>query len=397
MPERLYANVKPELLRWARETAGFTLEAAAKKLSLSTFERLAAFEAGRERPTVVQLRNAARVYKRPLAAFFLPAPPPTPEPPRDFRRLPGVDVPEPSPSLRLEMRRARRRRAVALELAAELEIPVPEFTLRADPEDDTDAVAGRGREWLGVSLLKQSSWRGEYDALNGWIAALEDREVLIFQAGAVALDEMRGFSLSEPRLPVIVLNAKDAPRARVFTLMHELTHLMLHQGGLCDPSRVGRRTRTAEERIEVFCNRVAGALLVPNAALLEDPRVSRARPTTTWSDEDLRDLAQRFAVSREVILLRLLFLDRTSEAFVRRKLEQFKREYAERTRGEGGFAPLHRRAVRDNGRHYTWLVLESLERGHITLADVSDYLGVRLKHLPRIADDVRVAITETGP
>jgi Zn-dependent peptidase ImmA (M78 family) len=42
--------------------------------------------------------------------------------------------------------------------------------------------------------------------------------------GDIALEEMRGFTLAERRLPVIVLNAEDAPRERICTLMRELTH-----------------------------------------------------------------------------------------------------------------------------------------------------------------------------
>jgi transcriptional regulator with XRE-family HTH domain len=123
MPERQYASVKPELLRSARESAGYSLERAAKRIGLRARDRLAQMEAGERRPTVPQLRKAARVYKRPLAVFFLSSPPATPALPHDFRRLADQEPLGPFPELLLEMRRARRRRTVALELLEELGIP----------------------------------------------------------------------------------------------------------------------------------------------------------------------------------------------------------------------------------------------------------------------------------
>jgi Zn-dependent peptidase ImmA (M78 family)/DNA-binding XRE family transcriptional regulator len=396
MAPRQYVSVKPDLLKWARATAGFTLEEAARKIGVKP-DRLSGWEAGEAAPTASQLRNAAKVFKRPLGAFFLPAPPEEPQPPHDFRRLYGEDPGPPSPPLLLELRRARRRRALALELYADLEVTVQPFPLRAAVDADAEAVAERVRDWLGVSLAEQMRWRRAEVARDEWIAALERHDVLVFQTGGVEPGEMRGFSLGERALPVIALNAKDVRPAQIFTLLHELVHLTLDQGGLCNPERVRSRGRTADERLEVFCNRVAGAILVPAPALLEQPDVASVRRAAEWPEDTIRQLAARFAVSREVILRRLLILGRTTEAFYQRKRAEYIEEYQARAAAAAeeeshGFAPFYRLVVRNNGRRYTQLVLEALKREQITPADVSDYLGVRLKHLENIADAIAVNV-----
>jgi len=390
-PRSARAAINPDLLVWARETAGLPPDDAAKKIGVKP-ARLAEWEEGRLHPTVTQLRKAANVYKRPLAAFFLQRPPARPQPLHDFRRFPGRERIRLSPELLLEMRRARRRRSVVLELLDDLERPVTALPLRGSLEDDPEELAARGREWLRVSLTEQARWVAPYEALNGWIATFEARGFLVFQTSGVDLEEMRGFSLTERRLPVIVLNAKDHPRARVFTLMHEFAHIMLDTGGVCDPERVARRWRTPDEQIEVFCNHIAGTLLVPSEPLLSDPRVAGNPASREWPEAMIDGLAEAFAVSREVILRRLLILGKTSDAFYERKRNEYQAQYAqlaaqarERAREQQAYAPVFRIALRDNGRLYTRLVLDAFDRERITVADVSDYLGVRLKHLDLIA------------
>ena len=60
MAQAIQAFVKPELLVWAREDAGYDLEVAAKKIHIKP-EKLAAVESGQARLTVNQLRNLSNV------------------------------------------------------------------------------------------------------------------------------------------------------------------------------------------------------------------------------------------------------------------------------------------------------------------------------------------------
>jgi Zn-dependent peptidase ImmA (M78 family)/transcriptional regulator with XRE-family HTH domain len=389
MPPRIFANIESPVLRWARESAGLSVEAAAKKISV-TPEKLAVWEEGDEKPSVPQLRKAASVYKRPLAVFFLSRPPDTPSPPHDFRRLDSPRALEGSPALMLELRRARRRRQVALELATEQnDQSIYDFPIEARADDDPESLADMARDWLGITVRQQSTWRGEYGPLNGWLATIESKGVLVFQTSDVDLNEMRGFSISEYPIPAIVLNATDAPRGRAFTLAHELVHLFIRNGGICDPLRVSGAGRSENERVEAFCNRVAGAIMVPADDLVRHPAVAAARRPQDWDDSILRELADRYAVSREVVLRRLLILDKTTQRFYEAKHSEYGQQFADsraQAKLEGGFAPYSRVVVRDLGKKYTRMVLEALERDQITPADVSDYLGINLKHLVDIAD-----------
>ena len=362
------------------------MEDAAKKISVKP-EKLASWEAGEARPTIQQLRKLGRAYKRPLAVFYLPEPPKDFHAMHDFRRLPGEIAGIESPELRVEIRKARNRRQVALELLRSLGEEPPKFTLTASLAEGADVVAVRARETLGISYEQQNEWKTEYLALNGWRAAMEQRGILVFQAVDVEVDEMRGFSLAEGDLPAVVVNIKDSPRGRIFSLAHELAHLMLREEGLCDLAEEAPRP-AQEQRVEVFCNRVAGALLVPAEHLLRERIVLDHPHSPIWTDEELLQLARRYQVSREMMLRRLLVLERTSEAFYRHKRREFLEAYRERQPKEGGFAPPDRVAVASAGPLFTRLVIDSFRQEKITSSDVSEYLDVRLKWMPKIEQAV---------
>jgi len=385
MTSRVQAIVKPDLLTWARKSSGLDLETAAGKVRVRE-ERLKSWEQGESRPTVKQLRKLARAYKRPLALFYLPEPPRDFQPMHDFRRLPGEVAGVQSPELRYEIRRAINRRQIAIELCESPERSIPEFRLRVSLTDEPESLARRIRKSLRVSLDTQKAWQPGYDTFNNWRTVFERAGVLVFQMTSVDVSEIRGFSISELPLPVVVVNTKDSPAGRCFTMVHELAHIMLRKGGLCDLD--DHTARAPEElRAEVFCNMVAGCVLVPGDALLAESIVRAKRKRSEWSDDEVLELATAYGVSREVVLRRLLLLGRTTQAFYRRKRHQYNREAEMRAQqSKRGFPPPYRLALSRTGPTFARLVLNSYHEDRITVSDVADLLEVRLKHLDKIEE-----------
>jgi len=373
---RIEATPTPSVLVWARESAGMSVEVAAQKLGVEP-DQLSSWEAGSARPSIPQLRKAAVAYRRPLAAFYLPEPPKRFDAMHDFRRMATTGAnPQRTPNLAYEIRRAYDRREWALELGAELEQAPAVFRASANVADAVEDVADRLRSAIKITVQAQASWRLDNEAFRGWRTTVERAGILTLQATTLDLDEARGFSISLKPLPVVVVNIKDAPRGRIFTLLHELTHVMLNEGGICD---------LHDADAEAFCNRVAGAALFPKEAVLQSAVVQHHRKEeAAWSDEELRDLSRQFGGSREAALVRLLTLRLTTQSFYDRMhdrfLQQYEQQQKEKQEAEG-FAPPHVIALSSAGPLFTNLVLENLNRDNITASDVSDYLQIRLKHL----------------
>jgi len=381
---RAEANPTPSLLIWARKSSGLTIDGAAKRAGV-TAQRLVTWESGEQKPTFSQLRKLGVIYKRPLAIFYLAEAPRQFEPMHDFRRAAEPAGLPQSPELTLEVRRAHDRRAWALELLSDIEEEPPQvradISLGQSPEDAAAIV----RELLGVSLERQSTWRTDYEAFKQWRLLIENAGILTFQANAVETAEARGFSISERPLPVAVANIKDAPRGRIFTLLHEVAHILLNDGGICDLHESHENERS---RVEAFCNHVAGATLFPKQALLiTDVVLHHRKADPAWTDQELAELSRRFGGSREAALVRLLTLGLTTERYYHKKRAEFLKQYTEQRKRQKGFAPPHEVALTSAGPTFTGLVIESFNRERITASDVSDYLQIRLKHLADVQRD----------
>lgn len=374
------ALVTPAMLAWARTSMNYDLSTAAKRAQVKP-ERLDEWERGVGRPSIPQARRLAAVYKRPFAALFLPAPPRDFSIPRDFRRLPDA-LAAASPQLIEAIRLAEYRRSTAVDLAGPDE-GRSDLVGMATTDDDPETLAGQVRGMLGVSSTTQRRWGSEYDALNGWKSAIEAHNVLVFHFSRVSVDEARAFSVAEDRFPVVAVNGGDRPRPRIFSLMHELCHVALRMGGISDLHEGD--TLAPDTQIEVFCNRFSGASLIPREALVNEPLVRRADQATMWSDDELSELARYYWVSREVVLRRLLTIGKTSAAFYRQKRDELHTRLRQNEDDEGGFLVPSRSAIRAVGQPFARLVLGAYYDNAITLSDVSELLGVRVKHIPTIS------------
>jgi len=108
-------TLNPEILTWARNTAGLSADAAARALGFSdtrqrsATERLMALEAGDEEPSRSVLVKMAKAYRRSLLVFYLSAPPRTGDRGQDFRTVPGAPPPLYSPELDALIRDVRGR------------------------------------------------------------------------------------------------------------------------------------------------------------------------------------------------------------------------------------------------------------------------------------------------
>jgi Zn-dependent peptidase ImmA (M78 family) len=135
--------------------------------------------------------------------------------------------------------------------------------------------------------------------------------VYVFQ---YPLKEVRGFSLMDNEFPVIVINSGDYPNGKIFSLFHELCHILFNVGGIFR-DYYSEELRENPNKIEVLCNKFASDILLPNDELLNDILVLENKNNKVWSEEILSAIAFSYKVSKEVVLRKLLDTGKTTQTF----------------------------------------------------------------------------------
>ena len=146
------------------------------------------------------------------------------------------------------------------------------------------------------------AWRDADEALKEWRQALYRVGIFVFK-DAFREESFSGFSLYDDAFPIIYVNNSAAKTRQIFTLFHELGHLLFHTSGI-DPldDQYVERLPERPRHIEVLCNRFAAQFLLPEKAF--EAAFAGQRPT----EQTAETLAGRFHVSREFIFRK--FLDR---------------------------------------------------------------------------------------
>ena len=366
------SGINPAVLRWAREAQGLSVDEVALRLKRKP-EEIDSWEMGANAPTYSQLEKLAyKVYRRPLAVFFLPKPPMEPDLKREFRSLPDFEIERLAPATRYQLRKARALQ-ISLNELNDGKNPSGRKIFR-DLSLSTSAIvsgaAAQIRAYLGVTLKEQSSWASADEALKQWRDRVEAVGIFVFK-DSFKQKEISGFCIYDNEFPIIYINNSTAKTRQIFTIGHELVHLLLHINAIAklDEGYVDFLP-AAERRIETFCNAIAAEVLVPE----EDFNV-RVRGVVPTNDRAIAQLARAYNVSRELILRKILERGLIDNAYYKEK----SRDWATQAVGGGGGGDYYATQASYLGNSYLRLVFSRHYQGKINLEQVADYLGVRSK------------------
>jgi len=374
--------IRPEILTWARETAGLSLEDAARTIGLkeargeSGAVRLGGIEATGDvsRPLLVKM---AKAYRRPLLVFYLSHPPKTGDRGQDFRTLRGED--RYNPELDALIRDIKGRQGLVRSILEDEDADALAFVGSATMELPAPVLARRMAETIAFSLNDYRAERtgdGAFTYLRGQIEAARVFVLLLGNLGSyhtnIPLEVFRGFAVADPLAPMIVINDQDAKTAWSFTALHELVHLWLGSTGVSggDPT----------VHIEQYCNDVAGEMLLPTAELNEFPKTE----TFERCASAISTFAEERRVSRSMVAYKLYRSGRVNRAtwqaltaHFRKQWLETKQRHAEKQReAEGGPSYYVVRRYRV-GDALLGLMRRALDDGAITYTKAGKVLGVK--------------------
>lgn len=378
-------NVKVEILVWARETAGLTLEEASHALNVPV-DRLAKMEKGDLVPTRNQLVKMSTKYRRPLVVFYLPNIPRPSDKGQDFRTLPQGQEGVGESLLQALIRQMQTRQELVKSALQEAD-DASELTFvgGSSVANGERRVSEVIRDVLNFSRDDFRAERNVDSAFKALRAATERTGVFVVLAGnlgshhsAIPVSTFRGFSLADEIAPFIVINENDSRSAWSFTLLHELTHILLGQTGV---SGYG-----SQQRIESFCDSVAAKFLVQESEVAG--LWARIRRNGLDNIEAITEFAETYNVSRKMVAFNLLKMGLISNNLyedIERRLDSDREAAAVRQRrGSPDYYVVRQHRA---GPGLVSAVTKLFSEGLLSSTKAGQVLGVKPTGLPRMLRD----------
>jgi len=263
---------------------------------------------GEDYPTYNQLIELSKIFNVPFGYFF-------------FKELPKYEMPiphyrtieknhfKPSEELLDTIKFAQRAQDWAKDILLELGNDKIDFCGKYKSNLDLNAIVDELKAIFDVKEGWAKSKRTWKDAFRYLVDKAEEKGIIVLINGVVGnnthrklnVNEFRGFVLYDEIAPVVFINNEDALSGKIFTLIHEVVHILIGKSASFDYENL----QPADNEIEKFCDKCAAEFLVPTKELLEAQRETKNYDNSAT----LQELAKRFKVSQMVIARRLYDLN----------------------------------------------------------------------------------------
>ncbi|MCX7726228.1 MAG: ImmA/IrrE family metallo-endopeptidase [Chitinispirillaceae bacterium] len=219
------------------------------------------------------------------------------------------------------------------------------------------------------------SWN---DAFKYLIEKLEDAGIFVVVNGIVGnnihrkldVNEFRGFVLYDEIAPFVFINNNDFVSAKIFTIIHELVHILLGKSASFDL----RNLQCANNEIEVFCDKCTAEFLVPTNEIINIKEI------------DYENLAKRFKVSQIVIARRMIDVGKITKEEFNEFYQKYKKEEIKITKSKGG--DFYNTAIYRYGKRFLSIIGYALKNNEILYRDLYRLLSLKPSTSEKILTDV---------
>ena len=376
MAKSFTVDVVPQVLSWLRTSAGWEIEEVAKKLGTSV-EIVKDLESGKRNPTLKQLHNLSKIYKRPIASFFLSKPKQERPMPKDYRFLPNRTNIFDRKTV-LAIRRTRSLQSLSKELSFNINYNTKTKVKNAKLSDNPELIASEYRKILNLDIEKQRKFRDAYKMMGYLRDVLEDLNILVFQF-SLPIEDARGFALADEAPNIIVINSKDSIEARLFTLMHELGHIILGETVIDLPEE----SLQVRNNIEAWCNSFSSEFILPKEVSIDLFNKNKHNLTGT---DTLNALSKKYKVSKAVLLVKMVNLNYISIQEFESVLARYASKEAKVEKKEKqvmGMAS-DQRCLSEVGNKFVSLVANNFDREFITYNDALSFLSIKSRNFDKV-------------
>ncbi len=382
-----YAQINKETLKHIISTEKIDIKYLAQKTRLS-IDKCSNFINSDSKllPTISQAKKIALCLHIPFAALYMePSKIPVYRLPNvKNRRLSDGEIITDNSALNIAITDLLRTREFLLDIDNGLGYKCENFAPPIPSSPNPKIWAKYIRDFFSLDTIEQYKFKSTRQFYLYLKSKIESKGVLIQSFGDVPLENTRGLSIYKKKLPIIGINENDRPPAKSFSIIHEMVHLYKRESSICNVNF----NMTIMQNEEVFCNAVAGELLVPEDDLQTFLRINNIK---VFKKKDIQNIADYFSVSREVIIRRLLDtnkIDSNSYDEFRRELlkELIADQEARRLERQSGKPQKYRRnisleAFDNTSVNICNLFYNGYKKNIYSKIDIARHLGISYKHV----------------
>lgn len=370
------SGVNGEIIRWAREFYNMSPDEAAQAIGVDT-SRYMHWEDGTEHPTYAKLKKISDVFRKPSAVFFFPEPPQLPPIKGDLRTLPDEIVNSFSKNVIIQFEKAKVYQLSLEELYGIKESIIAQ---RSSFPKDIDQLCSFFRLQLEFPVFEQKARKSTKTVFEIFREKFYNLGIYVFK-DAFKDNRISGICLNDDHFPVIVINNSMSFARQIFTLFHELYHLISDTSGaeiIRDDYYVSLDAQQVE--IERECDTFANAFLVPMDDFKQE---LKKKPL---NEDRIEELATLYSVSKEAIMYKLYKMGKITPVEYNNLKEFFYGEAIrnkDKKQGSKGGNHYNTKIAYLGGR-YTGDVFKHYFSGKIDSVRASEMLQTKVDHLPNL-------------
>jgi Zn-dependent peptidase ImmA (M78 family) len=378
MGKKNYAYINYKILKWARDKSPISLEDIPIRIKDISSEDVEKWEKGVDFPSINEAKELANLYDVPFAALYLNEIPDKDETKFIDRRTYKDNLnTEISYELWKEINRLKSCRESAIELL-NLDRYINSIN-KFKTNEETDQIIDEVRKTFEIETPLKNKTEYSNKAFNYYRKKIEKNGIMVLQIEGITIEEIRGMSFNYKILPIIAVNKKDSDRAKVFTMFHELAHLIRRTSNIC---LIDFNERADGE--EKNCNNMAANILIPKEELNNSIKNIDIR-----LDEEIEKIADKFTVSKFVIIKRLFDLNKIEFTIYKNKYNKYLNEFNEikeikRKSGQKVIVLPDKKLISSNGNLFPQIILDAYYDGKISFGEVCNTLNVKSKYVENI-------------
>lgn len=369
--------INPKIVKWAREKNNYTQTEAAQKCGvvLATYM---AWEDGSKDIPPTKLPTLSRIFKYTSALFLLDKLPDE-KYPIEFRKYFMQFGIEQSKELYTAIRSALLTKDNLKELIGGTENIFLKKIGKLKNKATDEITEGLIR-YLGIDKNIYLSLSNEFRLFKYWKNAVESQGIAVMEMG-FPQSEARSFVIYDKTSPIIVLNTKDSVHSKMFSLFHEVGHLVFSHSSI-DNEITLNGTDSAMD-IEIVCNRIASNILVDKIQLKKEIRLLHTQDILTT----VLELSKKFKVSREVIAYKLQEIDYYSRQDIDEYISTIKQSMEQVVKRHGG-GNYYKNIVINKSPLFLSTAFESFSENRITFSKLVEYIKVKAEKINKLETTV---------